>query len=240
VLHPHRVRLRRVRSPVRNSARDNRKVRSTVNICHNARLLLSAATLLATTAALAQSSAAKQKVSHPSNVSHGAGLGRRSYVPFKAATGSGSSSQQPTQRRDTSGGMATGRRMYQPFSTASHKTPSSGHATQSTSAQPGTTGRHGKMGAAQTNPMYKDKGMSGNNPLFEDKGKTVQPSQHSGEASHEVVEYKDGDDTVTHGKNGQQTAVHKSGSVIVLDRESKANSATKPASPHAAGPAAKQ
>lgn len=223
------IRPRRPRSLAPATAQGNKKVRSTMHIVRQTRFLFCAATLLFTASAmLAQTSSATQ------------------------------TAKQTTTQRESYSGMATGRRMHKPISTASQKSLGSAHATESSTVQPATASatQRGNMDNAQSNPLYKEKPTSGENPLYESKDKTAQPVQHSGKASHEVVEYKDGEDQQTRGKKqaadrksgsvivldheGSGTFARKSGSVIVLDREDKAKSAAKRSQPHSTGTTAKQ
>lgn len=168
---------------------------------------------------------------------------------------SSATKQKNSHPSDVSHGHGIGKRQYSPFSTVHQGSPGSTHAAESTSAQTGSVTQHGKMGSAQTNPMYKDKGTSGTNPLFEGKDKNVQPSHHSGATTHEVVEYKDGDDPVMHAhkgspstarksgsiivndKNGQQSATRMGGATVAADHDTKAKASKKQPAPHAASPA---
>ncbi|HEU5352448.1 MAG TPA: hypothetical protein VFU55_12705 [Terracidiphilus sp.] len=141
---------------------------------------------------------------------------------------SSAAKQKNTQPSDASHGSTVGRRTFHPFGAVSRNSTGSAHGTQSTNAQSNQAAPRGSISNAHTNPMYKDKGTSGNNPLYEGKDKTVQPSPHSGQqATHEVVEYKDGDDPVMHARNGSPSTARKSGSVIVHDKNGPQTAARK-------------
>lgn len=130
--------------------------------------------------------------------------------------------------REAGSGVATGRRQYQPFATrennADQDARNSAHATESVDGAP--MGKNeltqeseyyaknrGKMGSAQSNPMYKESKMGGTNPLYEGKDKTAAAPVPK---AHEVIEYKDGEDMTMRYRPGN-------------------NKTTKTSSPKAAG-----
>jgi hypothetical protein len=110
--------------------------------------------------------------------------------------------------REVSSGMATGRRQYQPVAISKDKSLGPAHATESlASPTQADTGKGGQMENASTNPMYKGNKTEGNNPLYESKEK--QAASNPG-ASHEVVEYKDGEDMTTRYRPGNNKTIKTS------------------------------
>lgn len=130
-----------------------------------------------------------------------------------------------TTARETGSGMATGRRSGSIVVTGSDddrkgagasvgkptlgdpheyaNARNSAHATESLDAR----SKHaGNMSQAQSNPMYKDSGTQGTNPLYEPKDKKTSAPPSSGNGA-QPVEYKDGEDGVSHTRPGN----HKPG-----------------------------
>lgn len=97
--------------------------------------------------------------------------------------------------REASSGMATGRRQYQPVIISNDKSLGSAHATESLD----TPAKGGQMQNVSTNPMYKGDKSTGSNPLYESKEKQAAPNPGT---SHDVVEYKDGEDMTTRYRPG--------------------------------------
>ena len=132
-------------------------------------------------------------------------------------------SESVTTARETGSGMATGRRsgsiiVHNDDSEITAREAGTGMATGKQSAQfnPREYSRNsahamesldagskdaGKMSQAQSNPLYKDSGMQGTNPLYQGKDRTAAPPS-GGTGSKPVVEYKDGEDGVSHTRPG--------------------------------------
>jgi hypothetical protein len=66
----------------------------------------------------------------------------------------------------------------------------------------------GSMQNAQSNPLYKDNKLEGTNPLYEgrDSAARTQAPSHGATATHDVVEYKDGEDATTRYRPGNKKA----------------------------------
>ena len=105
--------------------------------------------------------------------------------------------------RETGRGMATGKQAAQ-FNPREYSR-NSAHATESLPVD-GESKHAGQMSQAQSNPMYKGSGAEGTNPLYQGKDKSAAPPA-SGNGSKPVVEYKDGEDGVSHTRPGN----HKPG-----------------------------
>jgi hypothetical protein len=103
--------------------------------------------------------------------------------------------------REASSGMATGRRQYQGGQATERKSGSVVAAdfdskSRVTTSQPGSQPAAKSLGSAHATESL---GASGENPLYEGKDKTAAaPAAHS----HEVVEYKDGEDMTTRYRPG--------------------------------------
>lgn len=108
-----------------------------------------------------------------------------------------------TAPREAGSGIATGKQAAQ-FNPREYSR-NSAHATESLSLDAGSKDA-AKMSQAQSNPMYKDSGKEGTNPLYQGKDKTAAPPA-GGNGSKPVVEYKDGEDGVSHTRPGN----HKPG-----------------------------
>ena len=107
------------------------------------------------------------------------------------------SAQGVSTARETGSGMATGKRVSgDPHEYLNSR--NSAHATESLNAD--------STSSVHSNPLYQPSGNQGTNPLYQGKDKTAAPSTTSG-SSHEVVEYKDGEDGTTHTRPGN----HKPG-----------------------------
>ena len=117
--------------------------------------------------------------------------------------------------RDNGSGMATGRRQYEPITARESDASNEDARNSAHEAEPVDGASMGKnelqqeaennaatqkkTTAAQSNPMYKDSGMSGTNPLYEGKDKTATAPASK---SHETVEYKDPEDMTTRYRPG--------------------------------------
>ena len=138
------------------------------------------------------------------------------------ATGRRQHAEAVVQPREAGSGMATGRKsgsiivLDRGSSEASAHAPASSGSNDRESSQPSVSeagvslnaknSGHAtetlKMSNAQSNPTYKDSGMQGTNPPYQGKDRTATPASAGKGPKPEVIEYKDGEDGVSHTRPG--------------------------------------
>lgn len=122
------------------------------------------------------------------------------------------SSTPSVSEREVGSGMPSGKRQHEdatvqanPSGTAAGRESSQPSVSEAGISMNAHSSGHaaGKRSDAQSNPTYKDNGRSGTNPLFEAKDKAVFPGSGKGNGSKpSVIEYKDGEDGVSHTRPG--------------------------------------